>query len=222
MGEGRVFADRQEAGRLLAARLTHLRTRDPVVLGLPRGGVAVAAVVARALGAPLDVLVVRKLGVPAQPELAMGAVGEEGVEVVDRALMAQVGVGQAQLEAVERRERAVVRERADRLRRGRPAVELRDRLALVVDDGIATGSTARAACEIARRRGAAEVVLAVPVMPAGAQDRLPEADQVVCVEAPRRMRSVGASYRDFSPTTDDEVATLLSRSAVEGRGRREG
>ncbi|GGK70550.1 phosphoribosyltransferase [Ornithinimicrobium pekingense] len=210
MGDGRVFADRREAGRLLAARLGHLRGRDPVVLGLPRGGVPVAAEVARVLGAPLDVLVVRKLGVPTQPELAMGAVGEDGTEVLDRMLMTRAGVDEAQLAAVERRERAVVRERAERLRRGRPAMDLTDRLALVVDDGVATGATARAACQVARHRGAAEVVLAVPVMPAGAEDGLPEADQVVCVEAPRSMRAVGAFYRDFTPTTDEEVTALLA------------
>lgn len=215
MAQVRVFADRHEAGRLLAGRLDHLRERHPVVLGLPRGGVPVAAEVARALGAPLDVLVVRKLGVPDQPELAMGAVGEDGVRVVDHGIMAAAGVDEARLAAVERRERAVVVERADRLRRGRAAVELRGRLALIVDDGIATGSTARAACEIARRREAAGVVLAVPVMPADAVHRFPAADEVVSVLAPRRMRAVGAFYRDFRPTGDDEVAALLSTAPSE-------
>lgn len=208
------FADRREAGRVLAARVEHLRDQHPVVLGLPRGGVPVAAEVAQALDAPLDALVVRKLGVPTQPELAMGAVGEDGVEVLDRVLMAQAGVDEAQLAAVERRERAIVRERADRLRRGRPAVDLLGRVVLVVDDGIATGSTARAGCIIARHRGAARVVLAVPVMPAGTPERLPEADEVVSVLAPHHLRAVGEFYEDFSPTTDDDVAALLARPAT--------
>src|SRR6478752_1465328 len=208
-----VFEDRHDAGRHLVGKLDFLRGEDVVVLGLPRGGVPVAAVVAEALRAPLDVIVVRKLGVPFQPELAMGAIGEGGMRVVDRTMVARARVTDEELDAVERRERAVLDARVERLRRGRPRVDLRGRVAVVVDDGIATGSTARVACRVARELGAARVVLAVPVAPADALAHLPEADTVVCVSAPRYFRAVGAHYEDFSPTTDDEVAALLEQAA---------
>ena len=207
-----VFEDRLDAGRHLVGKLDFLRGEDVVVLGLPRGGVPVAAVVAEALRAPLDVIVVRKLGVPFQPELAMGAIGEGGMRVVDRTMVARARVTDDELEAVERRERAVLDARVERLRCGRPRVDLRGRVAVVVDDGIATGSTARVACLVARQLGARRVVLAVPVAPADALAHLPEADTVVCVSAPRYFRAVGAHYEDFSPTTDDEVVTLLEQA----------
>ena len=207
-----VFEDRVDAGRHLVGKLDLLRGEDVVVLGLPRGGVPVAAVVAEALRAPLDVIVVRKLGVPFQPELAMGAIGEGGMRVVDRSMVARARVTDEELEAVERRERAVLDARVERLRRGRPRVDLRGRVAVVVDDGIATGSTARVACLVARQLGAQRVVLAVPVAPADTLAHLPEAETVVCVSAPRYFRAVGAHYEDFSPTTDDEVVALLEQA----------
>ncbi|MEW1953461.1 phosphoribosyltransferase family protein [Terrabacter sp. NPDC080008] len=207
-----VFEDRQDAGSRLVGQLGFLDGEDVVVLGLPRGGVPVAAVVARALGAPLDVIVVRKLGVPFQPELAMGAIGEGGTSVVDRHMVRRARVSEEELEAVEGRERAVLQARVQRLRQGRPRVDLRGRVAVVVDDGIATGSTARVACQVARELGAARVVLAVPVAPADTLARLPEADEVVCVSAPARFRAVGAHYEDFSPTSDDEVVALLKEA----------
>jgi putative phosphoribosyl transferase len=207
-----VFEDRLDAGRHLVGKLDFLRGEDVVVLGLPRGGVPVAAVVAEALRAPLDVIVVRKLGVPFQPELAMGAIGEGGLRVVDRAMVARARVTDDELEAVERRERAVLDARVERLRCGRPRVDLRGRVAVVVDDGIATGSTARVACLVARQLGARRVVLAVPVAPADTLAHLPEAETVVCVSAPRYFRAVGAHYEDFSPTTDDEVVALLEQA----------
>jgi len=207
-----VFEDRWDAGRALAARLAFLRAQDVVVLGLPRGGVPVASVVAESLDAPLDVIVVRKLGVPFQPELAMGAIGEGGVRVLDRMLLARARVTEEELAAVEAREGAVLDARVERLRRGRPRVDLHGRVAVVVDDGIATGATARVACRVARQLGAERVVLAVPVAPAQTLRELPEADAVVCVSAPQRFRAVGAHYVDFSPTTDDEVVALLEQA----------
>ena len=167
-----VFADRADAGRRLAARLQDLRDKRVVVLGLPRGGVPVAFEVARALGAPLDVIVVRKLGVPFQPELAMGAIGEDGVRVINREVVRAAAVSAGELAAVEARERAELERRARRFRGGRPRQPLDGRVAVVVDDGIATGSTARAACQVARVQGAARVVLAVPVAPPGWQARI--------------------------------------------------
>src|SRR5688572_11583629 len=139
------FVDRADAGRRLGQRLEPLRGQDVVVLGLPRGGVPVAFEVAKALGAPLDVIVVRKLGLPFRPELAMGAIGEGGYEVLDRALAARAGVTERELRRVEARERAELESRVRRLRRGRAPLDLTGRVALVVDDGIATGSTARVA-----------------------------------------------------------------------------
>src|SRR5213079_1660184 len=149
-GGSMPFRDRREAGRRLAERLAGLRASSPLVLGLPRGGVPVAYEVAKALRAPLDILVVRKLGVPFQPELGMGAVGEDGVRVLNADVLHQAGVTEAQLAQVEARERAEVEERAARLRGGRPAVPLQGRTAVIVDDGLATGGTARAAVRVAR------------------------------------------------------------------------
>ncbi|XKF82928.1 dienelactone hydrolase family protein [Humibacillus xanthopallidus] len=212
-----VFADRMEAGTRLARELDFLRGQDVVVLGLPRGGVPVASVVAEALDAPLDVIVVRKLGVPFQPELAMGAIGEGGVRVLDRHLVERARVTDQQIAQVERRERAVLDARVDRLRRGRPRIDLHGRVAVIVDDGIATGATARVACQVARRLGAARVVLAVPVAPAHTAANFPEADAVVCVSAPEHFRAVGGHYVDFSPTSDDEVVALLDRAGRRAR-----
>lgn len=204
-----VFDDRLDAGRQLAARLQHLRDRDVVVLGIPRGGVPVAAEVARSLAAPLDVVVVRKLGVPWQPELAMGAIGEGGYRVLDRDLVARAGVSAEELAAVERRERVVLEDRVARLRRGRPLTDLAGRVVVVVDDGIATGATARVACAVARHLGAARVVLATPVAAADTLAAVTEADEVVCVSTPYPFLAVGHHYRDFSATTDEEVVALL-------------
>jgi putative phosphoribosyl transferase len=214
-----VFADRVDAGRQLAARLEHLRGRDVVVLGLPRGGVPVASEVAEALDAPLEVIVVRKLGVPFQPELAMGAIGEGGVEVLNATVGASAQVSDEQLHTVERRERALLDERVALLRGGRQRVDLNGRVAVIVDDGIATGSTARVACEVARRLGAARVVMAVPVASAESARKLAGADEVVCVSAPRWFMAVGNHYRDFSPTSDEVVIALLDAAA---RRRRDG
>ncbi|HUY45416.1 MAG TPA: phosphoribosyltransferase [Streptosporangiaceae bacterium] len=209
------FADRADAGRRLAARLQHLRGQRVVVLGLPRGGVPVAFEVARALGAPLDVIVVRKLGVPFQPELGMGAIGEGGVRVLNQEIIQRGGISEDELAAVEARERAELDRRADRYRRGRPRQPLDGCTAVVVDDGIATGSTARAACQVARAQGAARVVLAVPVAPPGWEARMGrDADEMVCVETPEAFFAIGQFYADFSQTSDGEVTACLERAAA--------
>ncbi|MFE4050351.1 phosphoribosyltransferase family protein [Streptomyces sp. YIM B13518] len=207
------FLDRRDAGRQLAARLGHLKESEVVVLGLPRGGVPVAAEVAGALGAPLDVCLVRKLGVPSQPELGMGAIGEGGVRVINDDVVRMARVTPEELAEVEAREREVMDTRARRYRAGREPVGLRGRTVLVVDDGMATGSTARAACRIARARGAARIVLAVPVAPADWTARLGEdADDMVCPYTPRDFFAIGEFYADFSQTGDDEVVACLEEA----------
>ncbi|HTK67014.1 MAG TPA: phosphoribosyltransferase family protein [Pseudonocardia sp.] len=209
------FVDRYEAGRRLAERLPHLRGEDVVVLGLPRGGVPVASEVARAIGAPMDVIVVRKLGVPYQPELAMGALGEDGALVVDADMVRRAHVSEAELSELERRARAEIEQRVRRFRAVRPRIPLAGRTAVVVDDGIATGSTARAACQVARAQGAARVVLAVPVCARDTAIRLRhEVDELECVEVPDRFYGVGQFYFDFRQTSDDEVVDLLRRAAT--------
>ena len=208
-GSGVVFADRRDAGRRLAGKLKSLRGRNVVVLGLPRGGVPVAFEVAKELGAPLDVLVVRKLGVPYQPEVAMGAIAEGGFEYLDRDLIARAGVSPEQLDAVRIRERKELIERLAKFRRGRPSINLTGRIAVIVDDGLATGATASVACEAARHLGAARVILAVPVVAPGSLNRI-GADEVVFVSAPEQFMAVGYHYFDFAPTTDEEVVQLLS------------
>lgn len=210
------FFDRVDAGRRLALLLEHLRGQDVVVLGLPRGGVPVAFEVARHLGAPLDVIVVRKLGIPYQPEVAMGAIGEGGFRFLDRDMAARATVGADEVRAVETSERAALEARVDRLRWGRERISLTGRIAVVVDDGIATGATAHVACDVARHLGAARVVLAVPVAPPDVAGRFPSADEVVCVTTPASFRAVGQFYRDFSPTSDEEVIRLLD--AARGAG----
>ncbi|MEU0134746.1 phosphoribosyltransferase family protein [Streptomyces sp. NPDC006296] len=210
-----LFTDRTDAGRRLAGALRHLRGRDPVVLGLPRGGVPVAYEVARDLGAPLDVIVVRKLGVPYHPELGFGAVGEDGVRVVSEEIVRRAGVGERDLAAVERAEEAELVRRAHAYREGRPRLPLEGRAVIVVDDGVATGATARAACRVVRAQGAAYVVLAVPVAsPDAATELRRDADEVVCLSTPSLFSAVGEWYRDFSQTSDAEVISLLTRASA--------
>jgi putative phosphoribosyl transferase len=205
-----VFADRSDAGRQLAARLTHLREQDVVVLGLPRGGVPVALEVARALNAPLDVVLVRKLGVPAQPELAMGAIGEGGVTFLNEEVLWAARVTPEELATVDRRESAELDRRARRFRGELSLVPLLGRTAVIVDDGIATGSTARAACQVARAHGAARVVLAAPIAARSTVAELRrDVDEVVCVDTPTRLSSIGQWYRDFHQVSDDEVQRAL-------------
>ena len=212
------FRNRSDAGRRLANRLQFLRGEDVVVLGLPRGGVPVAAAVARALGAPLDVILVRKLGVPAQPELGLGAIGESGARVINPEVVRYAHVSEQQIAQVEDKERAELQRRAQRFRGDAPHVPLAGRTAVIVDDGIATGSTARAACQVARALGAATVVLAVPVAPPSADGALRgDADEVICLEMPERFLAIGEWYEDFAQTSDEEVVALL-RAARAGPG----
>jgi predicted phosphoribosyltransferase len=204
------FPDRRAAGRMLAARLSELELEAPVVVALPRGGVPVGHEVAQALGAPLDVALVRKLGAPRQPELGIGAVGEDGTVILDADTIASLGVTGEQIEAVAERE-AIELERRRRLYRGDDApVDVSGRTVVLVDDGIATGVTTTAACEMLRERGAERVIVAVPVCARGALERLQERlGEVVCLQLPWRFRGVGAWYDDFTQTTDDEVIALL-------------
>ncbi|MGP3752515.1 phosphoribosyltransferase family protein [Streptomyces sp. IBSNAI001] len=210
-----LFTDRTDAGRQLAAALRHLERRDPVVLGLPRGGVPVAYEVARALGAPLDVIVVRKLGVPYRPELGFGAIGEGGARVISDEIVRHAGVREKDLEAVERAEEAELLRRAQTYREGRPRLPLEGRAVVVVDDGVATGATARAACQVVRAQGASHVVLAVPVAsPDVAAGLREDVDEVVCLSTPQLFSAVGEWYRDFSQTSDEEVVSLLARATA--------
>ncbi|WP_331717310.1 phosphoribosyltransferase [Yinghuangia sp. ASG 101] len=207
------FLDRADAGRHLADRLDHLRDADPIVLGLPRGGVPVAARVASALGAPLDVLVVRKVGVPFQPELAMGAIGEGGARVRNEALIRDFGIADDEVAGVEAAERDELERRTARYRHGEPPYDLVGRTAIVVDDGIATGATALTGCRVVRARGARRVVLAVPVAPAGWGSQLADAaDEFVALTMPMDFLAVGQYYRDFSATSDAEVVACLEEN----------
>ena len=207
-----LFQDRRAAGRQLAGRLQAMRLADPVVLALPRGGVPVAAEVAQALGAPLDLVVVRKIGAPAQRELAVAAIadgaGDEPVVDPRTALLAGAGADYIARQAeVERRELA--RRRATYLQ-DRPPLPLAGRTAIVVDDGIATGTTLRAALQAVRRRGAARVVVAVPVAPWQAVEALRgEVDELICLAQPADFQAVGAHYVDFHEVPDEEVLALL-------------
>jgi putative phosphoribosyl transferase len=207
-----MFADRTDAGRRLgdrlAARLAPMAPDDGVVLGLPRGGVVVAAAVARVLGLPLDAVVVRKLGLPWHPELAMGAIAGD-VIVRNERVLAETEVDPAEVEQVIRTEQVELARREAAYRQGRPPVRVEGLVAIVVDDGYATGATARAALMAVRSRGPARLVLAVPVAPAHADVR-DVADDLVALARPEPFGAVGRYYRDFSPTTDAEVVALLS------------
>ena len=211
------YENRAEAGRRLAVRLERFRGEDAIVLGIPRGGVPVANEVAQALDLPLDVVIVRKLGLPSQPEVAMGAAGEGDVRVLDRELISSQHVSRAEVRDIEERERAILLARAERFRRGRERLDLRGRTAIVVDDGVATGATARAACQVARSLGASRVVLAVPVGSQDALEHFDEADEVICLAMPEGFWAVGVYYRDFSPTSDDDVVAILEAAALRGR-----
>jgi putative phosphoribosyl transferase len=214
------FRDRSEAGRLLAARLMKYREESPVVLGLPRGGIPVAYEVARALGAPLDVWVVRKVGAPDQPELGLGAVAEGGTLFLDRSLVRRLGYSETEiLQQAEARAEEVV-QRVARFRGPHPPPELQGRTVVLVDDGIATGGTMRAALWALREKHPRKVVLAVPVAAVDSLESLSaEADEVECVEPADFMVAVGAYYEDFQQTTDEEVARLLALAREEQEAR---
>ncbi len=215
------FADRVEAGRALAVVVgERIAERTGVaVLGLPRGGIPVAFEVARAIGAPLDAIFVRKIGVPGQPELAMGAIGEDGVRVVNTEIVRAARVTPDVFARVEAHEREELARRAARVRSRHPRVALEQNIAVIVDDGIATGSTVRAACAVARAHGARRVIVAAPVAPASTIESLRSvADDVVVVTVPASFYAIGQLYDDFSATTDDEVVALLDRAGGYANG----
>lgn len=208
-----IFADRIDGGERLAKGLAHLAGSDCVVLAIPRGGVIVGEVIARELGAPLDVVVPRKIGAPGNPELAIGALAP-GIRVLDPRMVGALGVTDRYLEREIAEQEAEIERRQRAYRGGRPPQPVEGRVAIVVDDGVATGSTAVAALRWARARAAERVVLAVPVAPPQSLERLrAEADEVVVLETPQPFLAVGEWYRDFDQTTDEQVVSALARSA---------
>ncbi len=210
----RAFPNRAEAGRLLAEKLENYVGRsDVVVLGLPRGGVPVAYEVALRLGAPLDVFVVRKLGVPGFEELADGAIASGGVRVLNEDVIRALPNADQLIESVTEKETVELERREQTYRDGRPAPELRDRVVILVDDGLATGATMRAAVAALRQRGVAKIVVAAPVgAPDTCRELEQEADETICAIAPEFFQAVGQYYEDFSQTSDEEVRELLSRA----------
>ncbi len=210
-----LFHDRADAGRELATKLAHYSGRDDViVLALPRGGVPVGCEVADALRAPLDVFLVRKLGVPGQEELAMGALASGGVRVLNNPIVRRLGLSQATIDRATADEARELERREQDYRDNRSPVDVRHKTVIVVDDGLATGSTMRAAVAALRTLGPARVIVAVPVGAASTCEELEgEADEVMCARKPEPFHAVGAWYEDFSQTTDDEVRELLARAA---------
>src|SRR5438270_2187406 len=210
-----IFPDRAEAGRMLGLKLSKYAGRDDViVLGLPRGGVPVAYEVARALRVPLDVFIVRKLGVPGFEELAVGAIASGGVRVLNEEVANALPNRDEIIEAVTAKETAELERREREYRDGRPAPEIRGRTVILIDDGLATGATMRAAVKALRQRGAAKIVVAVPVGPPDTCKEFEDvADEVVCASAPEFFQAVGQYYEDFSQTSDDEVRDLLAKAA---------
>ncbi|HWP03453.1 MAG TPA: phosphoribosyltransferase family protein [Gemmatimonadaceae bacterium] len=204
------FRDRVDAGRRLAAALAHLKGERPLVLAVPRGGVIVAAEVARELGGDLDVIVARKVGAPFSPELAVGAVASDGTRYIHAESARAVGVTDEYLERAIAEKMAEAKAREERYRGGRPALDARGRTVILVDDGLATGSTMIAAARSVRRRDPAKVVIAVPVAPPSTVEAMRrEADEVVCLAAPRSFGAVGQFYRDFGQVEDEEVQRIL-------------
>ena len=212
------FLDRAQAGRKLARALVAYKDRNPVVLALPRGGAPIGAEIAAALEAPLDIVLVRKVGAPGQPELAMGAVvdGDEPIVVRNDEVIAAAGIGEREFSAACARELVEIERRRRRFLGERRRAEIAGRAAIVVDDGVATGATARAALRAIRKRGPSELVLAVPVAARDTIEELRgEVDALVCLETPRRFDAVGAFYADFRQVADEEVAAILSRFPTE-------
>lgn len=210
-----MFEDRRDAGRQLAARLQPLAGEQPIVVAIPRGGVPVAIEVARALNAPVDLLTVRKIGAPQDPEFAIGAIGEDGTLVVNEAVARLAGVTQRQFEHLLAREQRELRRRMERFREGWTPLDVRGRTVILVDDGLATGLSDLVAVRALVRRGAARIVVAAPVGSRQAIALLAdESDQVVCVMRPDELLGVGRWYRDFSPVDDAEVLALLAEAAA--------
>ena len=215
-----MFDNREQAGKKLADRLLVLKGEDVVVLGIPRGGVVVAKEVAKALGAPLDIVVAKKIGAPGEPEYALGAVGEEGDVVVNRQEAEYIGATGAYLEDQAQKRRAEIKERMGKLRGEAVPTQLKGKVVVIVDDGIATGSTVEAAANSVMRKQPKSVVVAVPVAPAEAVERLIEDGlEVVCVETPSPFFAIGEFYRDFGQVEDMEVKRILSENRATRRTR---
>jgi putative phosphoribosyl transferase len=207
------FLDRHDAGRRLASELEPYAQERPVIVALPRGGVPVAFEVARALDAPLDILAVRKLGAPGNPELGVGAVAEDGTGVLDPHSAGMLGMTQDTLDTTIALESRELRRRVERYRDGRPSIPVRGRTVIIVDDGLATGLTDLAAVRALRKRGADHIVVAVPVGSGAAVSMLAEeADRIVCLKVPPRLLGVGRWYRDFTPVSDEQVMALLAEA----------
>ncbi|MBI4474951.1 MAG: phosphoribosyltransferase [Acidobacteria bacterium] len=210
-----MFADRADAGRILASKLTAYKGRpDVVIFALPRGGIPVAYEIGKAIGAPIDVFVVRKLGVPGQEELAMGAIATGDIRIINYEVVNQLGITQEAIDAVTDQQREELRRREQLYRGGRPQREVRGQSVILVDDGIATGSTMRAAIAALRQLGPARIVVAVPVAaPETCQQIGGEVDEIICAATPEPLFSIGQWYKRFEQTTDDEVRDLLGRAA---------
>ena len=212
-----MFRDRTDAGEKLAIRLQHLKPEHPVVIALPRGGVPVAFEVAKVLEAPLDLILIRKIGAPGQPELAVGAVTDGGRAevVINKDIARATGASAEYIERQKEAELKRIEERRARYFTGIPRPDIEGRTVIVIDDGIATGATMRVAVRAFERRGAGRLVVAVPVAPPDTVESLQrEVNEVVCLDAPEAFHAVGAFYRDFTQTTDEEVIDLLERAAV--------
>ena len=210
------FRDREDAGRRLAKRLARYRDEDSVVFALPRGGVPVGYEVARALKAPLDVFIARKLGAPNQPELGIGAVTQDGLRVLNEGIIREIGISEEYIERIAAEEAKEAERRLKLFRGERPEPEVRERTAILVDDGIATGVTTRAAIEVLRRGDPRRLVLAVPVCAARTAESLrKEVDELICLEAPSDLMAIGLWYRHFEQTSDEEVIELLERARRE-------
>lgn len=216
-----AFADRTQAGRLLAERLKELPLGiDPLVIALPRGGVPVGFEIARTLELPLDILIVRKLGAPDDPEYGLGAITEGGASWIDWNRAAREGFTPTQLAQVQAREQAELERRVRKYRRERSRHSVSGRSVILVDDGLATGGTARAACRLLRAQGADQIILAIPVCPASTRSRFrEEVDEVVCLEELDRMVSVGQHYEDFSEVSDEDVTKILIKAQGHRGGR---
>jgi putative phosphoribosyl transferase len=215
MSEEPIFRDRREAGRELAGRLQKYAGRhDLLVLGVPRGGLPVAIEVASALKTPLDIFVSRKLGVPGQEELAFGAIASGGTRILDEDIVNAVGISEAEIERIAARETQELERREQVFRVGRPPLDVEGKTVVLVDDGIATGSSIRVAIAALRQMRTAEIVVAAPVVPLSTCERLRrEADDVVCVHTPKSFYAIGEFYDDFSQVTDEEVIELLRQAA---------
>jgi len=214
MSEEPIFRDRREAGRELARRLQKYTGRqDLLVLGIPRGGLPVAFEVASALKAPLDIFVSRKLGVPGQEELAFGAVASGGTRIVDEEIVNAVGLYEAEIERIAKREMQELERREKVFRAGRPPVDVKGKTVVLVDDGIATGASIRVAIAAMQQKRPAQIVVAAPVVPLSTSERLRKAvDDVICVRTPKSVYAIGEFYDDFSQVTDEEVIELLRQA----------